>query len=274
MATYDLDKLHAKMLGILSMIDSVCDKYGLKYYITAGTMLGAIRHKGFIPWDDDADICMPRPDYDKLIAHADEWLPEPYEIICAENDNHYPQPFAKIQDASTTLIEHDHLRYLGGAYIDVFPLDGLPKSKLARRLHIWRYKNLRKKLYFTYRDPYRHGHGPNSWIPLLCHKLYTVEQLQADIRRLLLKYDYDSSELVQDFDDGYNGALQKSILGTPTPYPFADIQLKGYEDFHTYLSQKYGDYMTPPDVEHQRQHDFHYLDLEHPYRDFQDRFIP
>lgn len=268
MATYDLRQLHQHMLGILTAIDAACKAHDLCYYITAGTMLGAIRHQGFIPWDDDADICMPRLDYDRLIAHCREWLPKRYELICAENDQHYPQPFAKLQDAETTLIEHAHLHYLGGVYIDIFPIDGVPSNTLLRHWHIWRYKLLRKKLYFTYRDPYRHGHGPSSWIPLLCRRLYSVPQLQADIRQLLLKYGYEQSLLVQDYDDGYDGCMEKCILGTPTPYDFEGTQLMGYEQYDSYLTQKYGDYMTPPAASCQRQHNFYYLDLNLPYRKF------
>ena len=108
-------------------IDKTCQTHGLTYYIWAGTMIGAVRHHGFIPWDDDIDIAMPREDYDRLIAHCREWLPEPLEMICAEDDSSYPLPFAKIQDASTTLIERKHMDYVGGIYIDVFPIDGVPK---------------------------------------------------------------------------------------------------------------------------------------------------
>ncbi|MCR4852384.1 MAG: LicD family protein [Prevotella sp.] len=271
MASYNLRQLHQSMLGILKAIDKACDEHGLRYYITAGTMLGAIRHKGFIPWDDDADICMPRPDYERLIAHAKEWLPERYELICAENDASYPLAFAKLQDANTTIIERAHLHYLGGVYIDVFPIDGVPSNTLSRYWHMWKYKLLRKKLYLTHRDPYRHGHGPSSWVPLLCHKLYTVPQIQANIRKLLLKYDYDQSQLVQDYDDGYNGHMEKSILGKPTNYEFEGEQLKGYEQYDAYLKKKYGDYMTPPPAPKQRQHNFHYLNLELPYREYKEK---
>ena len=268
MATYEIRPLQMKILEILQAVDKTCKEYNLRYYLTAGTMLGAVRHKGFIPWDDDADIAMPRPDYEKLIANASQWLPKQYELICAENDKNYSLPFAKIQDAETTIIEHSHLRYLGGVYIDVFPLDGLPDNKLTRYLHVRRYKRLRKKLYFTYRDPYRHGHGPSCWIPLLHRKLYTVEGLQKKIRELLLKYSFDDCKLVQDYDDGYKGAITKDILGTPTPYVFENVELMGYENYDAYLSQKYGDYMTPPEGKHQVQHNYYYLDLEHPYRDY------
>lgn len=112
MADYDIRPLQLRILKILLAVDKVCKEHGLRYYIMAGTMLGAVRHKGFIPWDDDLDIGMPRADYDLLMSHSKEWLPRPYEAVCAENDPDYPLPFAKIQDADTTLIERMHLKYL------------------------------------------------------------------------------------------------------------------------------------------------------------------
>lgn len=120
MATYDIRPLQLRILKNLLAIDKVCKEHNLRYYIMAGTMLGAVRHKGFIPWDDDLDIGMPRADYDLLMTNAKEWLPKPYEAVCAENDKEYPLPFAKIQDADTTLIERMHLKYLGGVYIDTY----------------------------------------------------------------------------------------------------------------------------------------------------------
>ena len=113
MADYDIRPLQLRILKILLAVDKVCKEHGLRYYIMAGTMLGAVRHKGFIPWDDDLDIGMPRADYDLLMSHSKEWLPQPYEAVCAENDPNYPLPFAKIQDADTTLIERMHFEILG-----------------------------------------------------------------------------------------------------------------------------------------------------------------
>ena len=74
MATYDIRPLQLRILDILMAVDKVCKEHNLRYYIIAGTLLGAVRHKGFIPWDDDLDIGMPRTDYDLLMAHAAEWL--------------------------------------------------------------------------------------------------------------------------------------------------------------------------------------------------------
>lgn len=162
MANYDIRPLQLRILKNLLAVDKVCKEHNLRYYIMAGTMLGAVRHKGFIPWDDDLDIGMPRADYDLLMANAKEWLPKPYEAVCAENDKEYPLPFAKVQDADTTLIERMHLKYLGGVYIDIFPLDGVPESRMAQRMHFAKYEFYKRILYLIHRDPYKHGKGPSS----------------------------------------------------------------------------------------------------------------
>ena len=271
MVEYDVRTLQLRILGNLLAVDRVCREHGLHYYIYDGTMLGAVRHKGFIPWDDDLDIAMPRADYDKLIAHCKEWLPEPFEMVCAENDDVYPLPFAKIQDGSTTLIERMHLKYLGGIYLDVFPIDGAPKGWLAQKWHFGRYEYYKRVLYLLFRDPYKHGHGPSSWIPLLCRKLYSLAEVQNKIRHILTKYHYDDCNLVADYDDGSKGVMQKSVIGTPTPYEFEGITVMGVEHYDTYLTNKYGDYMTIPDGNHQHQHNFHYLDLEKPYKTYREQ---
>ena len=146
MANYDIKELQQRILNILLEFDKVCARHGLRYCICGGTMIGAVRHKGFIPWDDDLDVSMPRPDYERLIAHAKEWLPEPLEFVCAENDPLYPLPFGKIQDASTTLIERRHLYYLGGCYIDIFPFDAYPSAALPRRWQCMKYHFLKQCL--------------------------------------------------------------------------------------------------------------------------------
>ena len=84
------------------------------------------------------------------MANAKEWLPKPYEAVCAENDKEYPLPFAKVQDADTTLIERMHLKYLGGVYIDIFPLDGVPESRMAQRMHFAKYEFYKRVLYLIH----------------------------------------------------------------------------------------------------------------------------
>ena len=161
-----------------------------------------------------------------------------------------------------------HLKYLGGVYIDVFPIDGVPDGWLKQKWHFACYEYYKRVLYLLFRDPYKHGHGPSSWIPLLCRKIYSLSGVQRKIRQILTKYDYDSCQLVADYDDGSKGVMSKTVLGTPTPYDFEGIKVLGVEQYNTYLTNKYGDYMTVPDGNHQRQHNFHYLDMTHSYKDY------
>jgi len=271
MASYDIRPLQLQILKILQVVDQVCREHQLRYYLWAGTMLGAVRHKGFIPWDDDMDICMPRPDYDRFMAHAHEWLPQPYEAICAETNARYPGAFGKVLNANTTLIEREHYDYLGGIYIDVFPIDGVPGNHLLRRFAVARYHWLDKLIYFLNRDPYKHGHGPSSWPVLLLQHLFSRQWAQRKIRQVRLRYSYDQSEQVLDYDDGMNGIIDKQVLGTPTPFMFEGLQFMGVEQWDCYLSAKYGDYMTIPPHDHQRQHNFFYLDYNLPYREYHDK---
>lgn len=268
MANYDIRPLQLRILKILLAVDKVCKEHNLRYYIMAGTMLGAVRHKGFIPWDDDLDIGMPRRDYDLLMSHSAEWLPQPYEAVCAENDRDYPLPFAKIQDAGTTLIERMHLKYLGGIYLDVFPLDGVPEGNLRQRMHFARYEFYKRVLYFIFRDPYKHGRGSGSWLPLLCRRLFTTTGVQKSIRSILTKYDFDDSRLICDYDDGMKGIMPKTELGAPTPILFEGEEVWGVHSYDAYLARKYGEYMVIPKQGGQRQHNFHYLDLDKPYREY------
>lgn len=160
-------------------------------------------------------------------------------------------------------------KYLGGVYIDVFPLDGVPTGRMAQRMHFAKYEFYKRVLYLIHRDPYKHGKGPSSWIPLLCRKFFTLTEVQKSIREVMTKYDFDKSDLICDYDDGMKGIMPKKILGVPTPVLFENEEVWGVQEYDTYLSQKYGDYMTIPKQSGQRQHNFHYLDLNKPYRDFE-----
>lgn len=270
MANYDINKLHGRILNILLEFDKVCKEHNLRYCICGGTMIGAVRHCGFIPWDDDLDVSMPRDSYEQLIKHCKEWLPEYLEFVCAENDPNYPLPFGKIQDTRTTLIERSHLYYLGGCYIDIFPFDAYPKSSLKRHWQCIQYHYLKQCLYLVHRDPYKHGHGLNSWLPRIVRKLYTMENLQRRIRKVLTRYDYATAPYAASYTDGYKKILPKYIIDEYTTYNFEGHPIQGIKHFDPYLKCMYGDYMTVPPVENRWQHNFHYLDLDHSYREYKE----
>lgn len=268
MGNYDIRTLQLHILNILSSVDQVCREHNLKYYIVDGTMLGAIRHKGFIPWDDDIDIGMPRKDYDLLVQNAKNWLPEPYELVCGENNSDYPLPFAKVQDTHTTLVDRVSFMYTGGVYIDVFPLDGVPKRKIRQQLHLRRYLYCKKLLYFMSRDPYKHGKGISSWLTKIIQNTFTISQVQALVNRVQKKYSYEQSEYCINYDDGAKSIMPKRILGTPTPVLFEGKTFMGVEHYDEYLTRIYGNYMEIPPQEKRIQHNFHYIDMNSPYREY------
>ena len=245
-AKYDIRNLQLRLMPVLECIDKVCREHHLRYYLCAGTMLGAVRHRGFIPWDDDVDVCMPRPDYEQLMLHCSEWMTAPMEIISPHNRQDYPYPFAKIIDSSTTILERPDFLFPEGIYIDIFPIDGISSNAEQQRKHIKTYKFWRHMLFLRGRDPFKHGHGPRSWWPLLLHQVFSMKWLHNKV----------------------NSIMQKALLGEPKPYEFEQHQFLGVEDFDGYLTLLYHDYMTLPPEDKRAQHCFYFIDLETPYRQF------
>lgn len=270
MAAYDIRPLQLRILDILVAFDKVCREHNLRYYLWAGTMLGAVRHKGFIPWDDDADVAMPREDYERLVAHCDEWLPQPMELTCLEKNPKFTGTYAKLIDASTTIIERYDFMSVGGIYIDIFPIDGVASCKCQAKANVKKFSFIRKMAYFCNRNPYKHGKGASSWIPRTVQHFYTNEQLQSKGIACMKKYPYEGSMNVCDYDDGSKGIMPKEYIGEPTPIEFEGVQLMGVEQPDKYLEHKYGDYMTIPPGDKQRQHNFYFLDYDLPYREYRD----
>ena len=126
-----LKKLQDTELDILCEIDRVCKKNNIRYFIMYGTLLGAVRHKGFIPWDDDIDIVMPRIDYEKFLSIASKELKSKYIIDFINTNKNYYLPFAKIKNKNTSFIEKNAVNYDGnnGIWVDIFPYDNYKTNK-------------------------------------------------------------------------------------------------------------------------------------------------
>lgn len=120
-----LNNIHSEILKIMDIIDDLCEKNNIKYYMTGGTLLGAIRHNGFIPWDDDFDIAMPREDFDKFINLCKTKLPEGYSLLWISTKKDYWRLFAKISNDRTQFIESigENEKTDSGIFVDIFPLD-------------------------------------------------------------------------------------------------------------------------------------------------------
>lgn len=125
-----LEELRAKELNLLNLFDEFCKKNTLSYFLAYGTLLGAVRHKGFIPWDDDIDVCMLRPDYERFLSMRRDFESENSQALVKKcGDKGYPFPFTKIEDKTTLVHEHAMSeRIHTGVWIDIFPFDGFRDS--------------------------------------------------------------------------------------------------------------------------------------------------
>lgn len=257
-----LEKLKHIELDIFKKFIEICEKYNFKYFLLGGTALGAVRHKGFIPWDDDIDVGMPRQDYEKFLIVAQSELPEHLFLQTHITDINYPLNFAKIRNSNTTFIETSvhNIKMNHGIYIDIFPLDGYPKSKLISKV---RYlidtivsKSI-KTIFFHEKKSKKTvlGHV-NDVIASIFFKDYRKAVIAKE--KLLKKYSYEDSEIVANYGGawGMKEVMPKSYFGNGTIVEFEGLKVTLAEDYDKYLKSVYGDYMTPPPPEKRVGHHF------------------
>jgi lipopolysaccharide cholinephosphotransferase len=240
----------------------VCDKLSLRYYLVGGTLLGAVRHQGFIPWDDDIDIAMPRADYEVFLREGQKYLPEHLFLQHLNSDPAYGGNFAKIRDMRTTLVEYSVRKYpmCHGVFIDVFPLDFYPDDPREQK------KMDRRQLYFKYRTraavevpaPARHS----AAVELGLNAMSGLTWLCCPSFRRVLKIREKVHTGVKSGEKwaNYCGAWGKKEImparwfGEGCKLRFEGLEVTGPEHYHEYLTQMYGDYMQLPPVEKRGQH--------------------
>lgn len=265
----DLQKLQRVELDILRQVVAICDKHGLGYFMLGGTLLGAVRHKGFIPWDDDIDIGMPRPDYERFLALAGAELNAPFRIRNISNcKNELVYYYARVENTSVLLEKTATInKTTVHAWIDVFPLDGAPSDDAELDLWFDRVQKCKRRLdlsqaSYTAALP-EHARTKSklkraarkAFLTLRLDKLINVDSAWRRLDALAKKYDYESSERLINLC-GYWGKKEmfpKEVYGAGKLYPFEDMQLCGPVDHDYVLKQMYGDYMTPP-PESERDH--------------------
>lgn len=259
-----LRKAQLIMLKILKEFDSICRNNNLPYWLDSGTLLGAVRHKGFIPWDDDVDVCMLREDYEKFIDIAARLLPDNMILQTIFTDKHCLFNFAKIYNRSSFLVEFENQdpAFWQGIYIDIFPVDKLSKGEFAR--NFWRsfYVNLyytfgrpERKRQFTLNRPNKRNHSS---------RLLNFLNMQnaARIENRLRKYATVNSVCSDDFVLGYGIGLYfwKPPFKYENIFPlqkirFEDAQFFAPKNYDSYLTTLFGNtYMQLPTVEKRKQH--------------------
>lgn len=250
-----LDEMKKIQLDILIKLAKFCDLNGLRYYITGGTLLGAVRHKGFIPWDDDIDINMPRPDYEKFIVLSKGRLNQ-YTVVSALDNNENDALVIKVFDSKT--IVREAVKTLSGytyhyahVFIDIFPLDGLPDSEILFKLHC-----LHVHFLVGLCRTAINGTSGRSLIKRLIRipmlpiaKIGGVSHWKKQIRKVCLKYDFKHSKKI--------GVLLsrnrfKDYLDKDKYMPYDDSLTFEGLNFHVtscykeHLTKLYGDYMQLP----------------------------
>ena len=267
-----LSEVQKRLLDMLQWFHQYCVNNNFRYYIIAGTMLGAIRHKVFMPWDDDIDVVLPRPDYDRLIQTFNNreeqyFLESPYT-----GNSDYCYSFAKLYDTRTTLTERTRRNCRRGLYVDVFPLDGVGTDIEEARRNFRKVDRMNMFL-MTRTCPITKERKLYKNIVIFASQL--IPSFIVNDQRLIKKLDhtaasvdYDSSHYVGSLMAGYREKeiMEKRIYGKPTEYLFENIVVYGVEHYEEYLTHIYGDWRKLLPVEKRKTtHQYIELDLEKPY---------
>lgn len=267
-----MTELQSKLLDMLKWFHSFCEEHNLRYYALGGTMLGAVRHKGFIPWDDDIDVGLPRADYNKLIELSDR-IQSPYVLETPHSEaKEFVYAYSKLYNTDTTLIEKGKSNIKRGIYLDVFPLDGLGNNEIDATKQFKRTAHLVKKLAVRV-SPIRKGRGfaKNCAVALSrCVPQFIIndKKLAQKLNRVAAEKDYDDNVFVGNLVCNYklNNILRRDYFGTPTSYVFEDAEIYGAEDYEGYLSQVFGNWRKlPPEDQQVSLHLSAELDLNKSY---------
>ncbi|MDE5678608.1 phosphorylcholine transferase LicD [Phocaeicola sp.] len=262
----NIEKLHAVNIEIMKKIVDICDANGLLYYALGGTMLGAIRHKGFIPWDDDIDLGMPRKDYELFLQIAPELLGKSFKVTNYKTDSDYHYYITRVQDINTKVVEtrYEHEGNFSHVSVDIFPIDGSPNNRVLRRIFYFRILSHRAMMSLHYKngiDPDR-KRGVLEKILLAFMKMLPTDKMfnaynqKNIIDRILKRYDMWKSVVSGNIMGAYRTVemVPTEWYGKDTFYQFEDMQIRGLREFDKYLSHLYGDYMRIPSENERKIH--------------------
>lgn len=250
----DLRTLQRSILDIALEFRRICDKHGLKYFLIGGTLLGAVRHGGFIPWDDDMDVGMLREDYEKFLQVCPQELGEDFFLQTHGTDPSYAFCFAKIRLNGTTLAEDYavHSEQHNGVYLDIFPYDDMPQGKLQQKLHYLMYKCVKwaalGKTDYAFVETKKRRFAA-------CMKVlffpFSEDTLIRMLDRICTMHNREDAEYCVNMGGAYNynEFTRKANLTELTTLDFEGYGFLAPTNYRELLAQMYGDYMKLPPVE-------------------------
>lgn len=252
-----INQIQNCIFPIMCEIDAFCRERDIRYYLCAGTCLGAVRHQGFIPWDYDADIMFPREDYEKFIHEYYNDSKRSYEIGTLETDPKWKRQFGRIWDKKTVL-KHRNLQDIDvGACVDLFPIDGFPNNKLMRTIYL---KRMRLLEFLAFNSEKKRFHEQEHFVVIkkalqLLIKPIGWRFFSLRMNKLAQQYAFDSSRYAGvGIDPGYGKKeiMDKAVFEKSKEITFNGVQMFIPAMYDKYLKNLYGDYLKIPEgtIEH------------------------
>ena len=245
--TEHMKKVWAVQLDMVQELQRICQKYNLSMWADGGTMLGAIRHGGYIPWDDDIDIAMPRADYDKLQEVAPKELPAPFFFQTIHTDPGYTHRHAQIRNSTTCVRGEKQTSYSFncGIFIDIFPFDAMPSNPRGFKRHYNKVSSLKRRIRFTQKCL---SHFPKG-VYMFCRDhipAFSDERLFCKFENLLRSITPCRASIWVNIACNHRSPLQQTFCYKETFWvDFEYIKLPVPKEYDTLLTIQYGDYMTP-----------------------------
>lgn len=261
---------------ILEEFDRLCRELDIPYSVYGGTAIGAIRHKGFVPWDDDADVLMRRPDYERFLRQAPALMDDRFRLDSTRTDPQFPFMFAKLVLKDTLFIPEfaKDAEYRMPIFIDILPLDFIPDDQrifasMSRKSWFW------GRLLFLYGAPKPYILGMSGARLTVIHALTTIihhgvhlcrmspRKIQSHWDAAVRRYEHNPTDRLADFTmrDPHKWIMSETELRSPIDVPFEDITVKISRAYDDMLRRQYGDYMIVPSEDQRWDHCAHIVDF-------------
>ena len=274
-----MNEIQSKILDIYKEVSRFCEENNIRYYAIGGTCLGAVRHKGFIPWDDDMDIAMPIEDFQHFLEIANDGLPNYLKLYLPDEAKHDGNLFTKVMDIRTTMIESEMINKKDsytGVWLDIMPLSGVPSEPPKRKSFVKKARNILRlnantKMDYDARKPLK---SKIMWISALPFRLLPSDFFWNKWLIFLNQFPFDNAELTGYVwsQNLFKFIFQKKWFDKYIEMPFEDTYIRCPLDYDAFLTQLFGSYMEFPPVDQRNSgHDFEdgIIDLDHSYLDYQ-----